>query len=270
MFIVIHPLHPIPSRAFIAFLAAATPLTALAGASPPLAQPQPRQWVQVIIFRSLDRQAGKHERWEHELPPGISLTGVNLGRPPHLPSGFHPTTLGPTMRRVWSILQGSALYHPMLKLAWVQPAYPMGSAIPVSLAEHSGREITVPPTEIPVHNVHRPRTGRSHATALADRTRFRILGTAQITVMRHTYIEIHALLVKRNRRVNLHPGSIRSTGITRPGHLQYHHFTIYPINQANQFRQGRVSYFDNPVYGILVYVKPVSVSSQVNPLSAGG
>jgi len=90
----------------------ALPVTGLAGTIDSASPSGPDQWVQVIVFRSMDRTAGRHERWGHTLPHGVSSIGVDLNRPSRFPAGFHSAGLGSRMRRIWSILGASALYHP--------------------------------------------------------------------------------------------------------------------------------------------------------------
>jgi len=162
------------------------------------------------------------------------------------------------MRRIWSILGASALYHPMLKLAWIQPAHPKGSAIPVALGSFRNQHLSA---------THTKQTERVLSMGSKHD---QLLGTVQITVMRHVYIEVHALLVKSNPQTNRMPVPAQTSASPLLTHTRPHRFTLYPINQADQFHPGRVSYFDNPVYGILVYVKPVPEPSSTIPLAGGG
>ncbi len=263
-------LRPILQHGLTTLLALAAPVTVLAGITPPAASSPPAQWVQVIVFRSLDRDAGRHERWGHTIPTGQSLAGVDLKRASRLPPGFHPARLGPTMRHVWSVLQASALYHPLLKEAWVQPAFPLGAAIPVALG--LPREPQSPHEGLPgtVKRLEDANPSRHEAHLMFGKHRFAVMGTVQVTVMRHVYIEIHALLVKKNRERNQLSTRSRAARPVPPGRSRPHRFTLYPINQADQFHPGRVSYFDNPVYGILVYIKSAPESTSTTPLAAGG
>ncbi|MHB1543658.1 MAG: CsiV family protein [Gammaproteobacteria bacterium] len=264
-------LKPIVLCWLAAFAVLIAPVASLAGASASQNPSHPlNQWVQVIVFRSLDRDAGRHERWGHAIPQGAASTGVDLDHPSHLPSGFHQAGLSPRMRRIWATLKASALYHPILKRAWIQPAYPMGLAIPVDLGHPIGGKISrtgsLTPAQIPSTTRKHP---PSVPLSMSDQ-HFQVLGTVQITVMRHVYIEVHALLVKRNRQVHSLPVSTQASGNIPPLQPRQHRFSIYPINQADQFRPGRVSYFDNPVYGILVYIKSIPKSSSAIPLATGG
>lgn len=241
--------------------------TCLAGPTQP--QHQPDQWVQVIVFRSLDQAAGRHEHWGHTLPGGAPAAGVNLEAHSGRPQGFHRAHLGPRMERIWNILRAAALYHPMLKAAWIQPSYPIGSAIPVELdypPGHGSRKQGLPGRMDPGQPPPLP----GGASAPSRHTRYRLLGSVQITVMRHVYIEVHTALIKRNPRAGLllHPAG--ESGHPSRGKARLHRMTVYPINQAGKFRPGRVSYFDNPVYGILVYVKAVPRPMSTIPLAKGG
>ncbi len=235
-------------------------VTAGAARAQPPSVPAPDQWVQVIVFRTLDPDAGAHERWSHRLPKALIQEGLHLSK--RGVSAFRPASLGPRMQRVWATLRAAALYAPMLKVAWIQPPLNFDSAIPVAL--NPGREEKPPVSGGTIHT-HRKGTSVPARGRLSTPPRKpTVYGTVKITVQRHVYIAIHTALVERKPA---------PTPKKRPGAGQQptRHpssrwiLNVYPIHQANQVRPGRINYFDNPAYGVLVYVKAVPVTALPRP-----
>ncbi len=228
----------------------------------PSPAPAPAQWVQVIVFRSLDPDAGRHERWSHHLPVKLMQAGLPLSRHAGGSHSFRPASLGPRMQRVWALLRAAALYAPMLKVAWIQPALNLDAAIPVALNPVRGKRTSFPgpaTTSYPVPGFAHPGLHSSRAPLKPE-----VFGTVKITVLRHVYIAVHTALVERPPdSISPHPHPGQSAQTPRPRSL----LNVYPIHQANQVRPGRINYFDNPAYGVLVYVKavPAKVSSKPPP-----
>jgi hypothetical protein len=250
-----------PLIATLFLLAAGMPWSA-ARAQPASPSPAPAQWVQVIVFRTLDPDAGDHERWSHRLPTKLMREGLQLReRTGESDAAFRPAPLGPKMQRVWAILRAAALYAPLLRVAWIQPALNFDSAIPVALnpvrargTRTVGARVRTPPM---VTHLSVP------ASRLATPLKPTVYGTVKITVLRHVYIAVHTVLIERKPApaINRGPSSGRSSRITASGPI----LNVYPIHQANQVRPGRINYFDNPAYGVLVYVKAVPAAATPKP-----
>ncbi len=240
--------------ALFALLAGMTTGAARAQQSP---VPAPDQWVQVIVFRTLDPDAGDHEHWSHRLPTTLIQEGLPLpSRPKKGESAFRPAALGPKMQRVWAILRAAALYAPMLKLAWIQPALNFNSAIPVALNPvRKAKSPLAPGVHIRRKAAPSPALSRLSTTPLKPT----VYGTVKITVLRHVYIAVHTVLVEGkpapNPKQHSHRGPLSSPSASKWV------LNVYPIHQANQVRPGRINYFDNPAYGVLVYVKAVPVTA---------
>ncbi|MGH8398200.1 MAG: CsiV family protein [Gammaproteobacteria bacterium] len=229
-----------------------SPFYAVAADAPAANAPAPNWYdVELIVFRNADPQAGSLETWPAN--PGtpdwdsavpMSAAGSTL---PYmqLPSASS------RMDSAWRKLQRSSEYQPLLHTAWAQPAIDRASALFVRIGE--------PPATAPAATTAPP-------AATAD-TGTPVYGIAKLSTT-GLYLHFDLDLVYCGppaKRVipssppaastapstaSMQPAQPATAAITTPACQPYR------LKQDRKLDAGKINYFDNPMFGVLVLVTP--------------
>jgi Peptidoglycan-binding protein, CsiV len=226
--------------AILPLLASATPLPmAPASAQTPIRAPN---WydVELIVFSNTDPGAGSLESWP--VNPGIpdwdSAVPINptgSGVPyMQLPaSGFR-------LASAWQKLARSSDYQPLLQLAWIQPAIERTSALFV--------RIGTPP--MAASSVAGTTPAPAAATVTVSGTP--VYGTARLSTT-GPYLHFDLDLVYRGPPAKMRipddsPGAANGNAVPQ--------FQWYRLRQDRRIDAGKLNYFDNPLFGVLLLVTP--------------
>ena len=240
--------------AFSLILASAAALAAPA-AAPQAAAPN---WydMELIVFRSVDPAAGAGETWPAD--PGTPAWAAAL--PLNPPNSIGPAVpyqaLSPVNEQLgedWTRLKRSHSYQPLLHLTWTQPALDRATAPSV--------RVGVPPSAVPgAGTVAAPAAGTSSAPQQATLA----YGAAKLsTTGPYLHFDLDLVLQGPAARNYWSTGGINTAAMTAPAATTAVAAAAVPIFQLYRLRQdrrinvGKLSYFDNPLFGAVVLVTPV-------------
>lgn len=246
----------------LALTSAATTLAAPPAAPAGAAQAPAPNWydVEVIVFRSVDPAAGSGETWPAD--PGIPDWAAAL--PLNPPNSIGPAvpyqTLSPVNEQLdedWTRLKRSHGYQPLLHLTWTQPALDRATAPSV--------RIGVPPSAVPVAGTAVVAVAAPAAvTGTAPQQATLAYGAAKLsTTGPYLHFDLDLVLEGPAARTYWSAGGINTAAMTAPGATTAASVAAAPVFQLYRLRQdrrinvGKLSYFDNPLFGAVVLVTPV-------------
>ncbi|HEV2332239.1 MAG TPA: CsiV family protein [Gammaproteobacteria bacterium] len=252
------------TTALVATLLLASASLAFSASSPaPAAQAPAPNWydVEVIVFRSLDPAAGSNESWPAD-PGSPDWNGaVTLSPPDSLAAPIPYQQLSPVGEQLdeeWTRLKRSHDYQPLLHVTWVQPALDRASA--------SAVRIGVPPTAVPAASSHASMSTPAPAavTGTAPLQATLTYGEAKLsTTGPYLHFDLDLVLQGPVAR-NLWPSTAINTTVmvppsaTAPAALPAApRFQLYRLRQDRRVDVGKISYFDQPLFGAIVLVTPV-------------
>lgn len=213
--------------------------------------------VEVIVFRSLDPNAGNGETWPAD--PGtpdwaaaVALSPPDSVGPPVPYEALSP--VGEQLDPAWNRLRRARGYEPLLHVTWTQPIADRASASAVRLG--------VPPTAAPGTATGQVAAAATAGAAVAaPATPTPAWGTAKLSTT-GPYLHFDLDLVLQGppaRTVAPAAGTINTTVLAPPGTTS----AVPPAVQFYRLREdmrvngGKVAYFDHPLFGAIVLVTPV-------------
>lgn len=246
------------TAALLGLLSAAPLAAPLAPAAAP--QPAPNWYnVEVIVFRSVDPAAGVGETWPAD--PGVPDWAAAL--PLNPPNSIGPAVpyqaLSPVNEQLdedWMRLKRSHDYQPLLHATWTQPATDRATAPAV--------RIGVPASAVPSPSTV-PMPVPAVAAGSAPLQATPAYGSAKLsTTGQYLHFDLDLVLQGPVAR-NLRPAAtgINATAMTAPGTgaapvaAAAPAFQLYRLRQDRRVNAGKLSYFDNPQFGVIVLVTPV-------------
>lgn len=246
-----------------ALLLVSTSVAVKATPPAPVAQAPAPNWydVEVIVFRSLDPAAGSSESWPAD-PGSPDWNGaVTLSPPDSLAAPIPYQQLSPVGEQLddeWTRLKRSHDYQPLLHVTWVQPALDRGSA--------SAVRIGVPPAAVPAASSHAsmPTPAPAVATGTTPLQATLSYGEAKLsTTGPYLHFDLDLVLQGPVAR-NLWPTTPINTTLVVPPSTTARvtipaapSFQLYRLRQDRRVDVGKVSYFDQPLFGAIVLVTPV-------------
>ncbi|MHB8404346.1 MAG: CsiV family protein [Gammaproteobacteria bacterium] len=216
------------------------PLCIQAAGSPAASSPAPNWYdVELIVFRYTDPSAGSLETWP--VNPGMPDWSSAVPLTP-AGSGLPYMQLAPSRFQLasdWRKLAHSSGYQPLLQVAWTQPAIDRASAPFV--------RIGVPPPAAAA-------AGTSLAPAAATSTApgTPVYGTARLSTT-GPYLHFDLDLVCRGT-----PAKVSIPDASQPpasGNVTPL-FQWYRLIQDRRIDAGKLNYFDQPLFGVLLLVTP--------------
>lgn len=235
-------------------------LAAQAAPAVPAAAPQPTpNWynVEVIVFRAVDPAAGSGETWPAD--PGVPDWAAAL--PLNPPNSIGPAVpyqaLSPVNEQLdddWTRLKRSHDYQPLLHVTWVQPATDRATAPAV--------RIGVPASAVPAPGtVAAPAAATGAMVPLQPTPAY---GNAKLsTTGQYLHLDLDLVLQgPLTRNLWPTPASVSTTAMTAPAPttaaaaLPAPTFQLYRLRQDRRVNAGKLSYFDNPLFGAIVLITP--------------
>lgn len=229
---------PIINRLLLILLS--LPLCAQAAGTTPASSRTPNWYdVELIVFRYTDPSAGSLETW----PVNPGMPDWDSAVPPNpTGSGLPYMQLAPSSYRLssdWQKLARSSDYQPLLQVAWTQPAIDRATALFV--------RIGTPPAAVPTASTT-PAPAAATSTAVATP----VYGIARLSTT-GPYLHFDLDLVYRGTqaKVNIpNTTTVAASGDTEP------QFQWYRLTQDRRIDAGKLNYFDQPLFGVLVLVTP--------------
>lgn len=208
--------------------------------------------VELIVFRYTDPSAGSMETW----PANPGMPDWASGVPPSpIGSGLPYMQLAPSSFRLtndWHKLARSSDYQPLLQVAWTQPAIDRAAALFV--------RIGTPPVAAPdVTTMPTPAAATTLAPAAATSTGIAppVYGIARLsTTGPYLHFDLDLDYHGATAKISI-PDSARPAA-SGDSATQ---FQWYRLTQDRRIDAGKLNYFDQPLFGVLVLVTP-SKSSQ--------
>ncbi|MDE2196082.1 MAG: hypothetical protein KGJ56_02700 [Gammaproteobacteria bacterium] len=201
--------------------------------------------VELIVFRYTDPQAGSLETWPAN--PGspdwnsaVALTSPDAN-PALVPFQELPAS-SYRMDNVWQKLKRSHDYEPLLHIAWMQPSADRSTAPAV--------RIGVPPVSTPPA-MSVPAAASAAVAAAAGENATPVYGTAKLST---TGPYLHFDLDMIYRGALLKTGT---PGVSQPLATASPQFQWYRLAQDRRIDAGRMNYFDQPLFGVLLLVTPL-------------
>jgi Peptidoglycan-binding protein, CsiV len=195
--------------------------------------------VELIVFRYTDPSAGSLETW----PVNPGMPDWDSAVPPNpTGSGLPYMQLASSSYRLsgyWQKLVRSSDYQPLLQVAWTQPAIDRATALYV--------RIGTPPTAVPT-------AGSAAAPATTNNTPngTPVYGIARLSTT-GPYLHFDLDLVYRGPPAKISIPDITTTAIPGSSDTQ---FQWYRLKQDRRIDAGKLNYFDQPLFGVLVLVTP--------------
>ncbi len=218
-------------------LAVPPPTTPATSASP---TPAPNWYdVELIVFRNTDPNAGALETW----PPHPGTPDWYSAVPPNPVDSGLPYMLLPSssfrLSSDWQKLAHSSEYQPLLQVAWTQPAIDRASAPFV--------RIGVPPPAAPAAG-----TSLAPAAATSAAPGTPVYGTARLSTT-GPYLHFDLDLVCRGTpaKASIPDASQPPASGNVTPLLQW-----YRLTQDRRIDAGKLNYFDQPLFGVLLLVTP--------------
>ncbi|MGE5625793.1 MAG: CsiV family protein [Bacillota bacterium] len=226
------------------------------------ATPNPNWYnVELIVFRSVDPGAGGLETWP--LDPGIP--DWNAGQALSPPDSIGPPTpfqaLSPVNEQLgdaWTRLKRSKNYEPLLHVSWTQPAMDRSTAPAV--------RIGVPPSAVP-SGTTQP-AGQATAVNSTPLQATPVYGDAKLsTTGPYLHFDLDLVLQGPPIQTSLPPaGSVAiNTAVLAPPSPTTTPvppaFQLYRLQQDRRVDGGKLTYFDHPLFGVILLVTPVRRSA---------
>lgn len=257
------------------YLAAVTGLTLLLSAAAQAAAPAPAapaaapapspNWynVEVIVFRSLDPNAGSSETW----PADPGTPDWNTALPLNPPNSIGPaipfqalSPVGEQLGEQWNRLRRSKNYEPLLHVTWTQPIAEVASAPSV--------RIGVAPTVAPVATTAPAATPAAAAVSGAAAAAAAALqptlayGTAKLsTTGPYLHFDLDLVLqgpmVKTATPVSATINAALMAPAAGTAVAVAPAVQLYRLKHGMRVNGGKVAYFDQPLFGAIVLVTPV-------------
>ena len=248
------------SLSAFALILASTVSGAAPTAPAPAAQPPAPNWynVEVIVFKVVDPAAGSDETWPAD--PGVPdwSAAVALSPPNSIGPAVPYQALSPVNEQLdedWTRLKRSHNYQPLVHATWTQPALDRTTAPSV--------RIGVPPSAVPAIATHPlPATAAPAAVtgaAAAPLQATLAYGDAKLSTT-GPYLHFDLDLVLQgpplktaapiNATMMLAP-SAPTTVAAAPA------IQLFRLRQDRRVDAGKISYFDQPLFGAVVLITPV-------------
>lgn len=240
-------------------LLASAPVAGTAAPPAPAAQTPAPNWydVEVIVFRSLDPSAGSDESWPTDPGTPDWKGALALNPPDSLGTPIPYQQLSPVGEQIddeWARLKRSHDYQPLLHVTWVQPALDRATAPAV--------RIGVPPPALPGASTHVAAPAAVTAGAPAQPTA--AYGDAKLsTTGPYLHFDLDLVLqgpVAKNPwpAAPINTSLMVPPSVTAPATLPAAPpFQLYRLRQDRRVDVGKISYFDQPLFGAIVLVTPV-------------
>jgi len=253
------------------YLAAAVGLTLLLtataqGAAPaPAAAPAPNpNWynVEVIVFRSLDPNAGSDETWPAD-PGTPDWTTAQALNPPNSVGPAVPfqalSPVGEQLGEQWNRLRRSKSYEPVLHVTWTQPIAEQAAApaVRIGVAPSVAPVATTAPAVTPAAPAL---TGAAAAAAGLQPTP--IYGTAKLsTTGPYLHLDLDLVLQGQPIKTVVPVGATINAALMAPAAgtaaAVAPAVQLYRLKHGMRVNGGKAAYFDHPLFGAIVLVTPV-------------
>ncbi|MDN5864954.1 MAG: peptidoglycan binding protein CsiV [Gammaproteobacteria bacterium] len=238
--------------------------TQTSGAAPPPAATAPvaaTRWeaVEVLVFRSVIPSAGQQEAWPAQVPAPPIQDAIY---PPNVDSGTYSALMhhGPLIANAALRLRGSSGYAVVKILGWRQPASPSRTVSFAPLPATAAGNASV----------------RSTPYALTRRqSGVQIQGTARLlTPGDRSYVILHLRLCQptpAGLKIWLPPAATAPSmarasigvpsAVTQTPPFPTRAYTLgrqcFALDQRHRIYPGKLTYFDNPIFGALVSVRAI-------------
>ena len=254
------------------YLAAAASLTLLlsaaahgAPATTPAATPSANpNWydVEVIVFRSLDPNAGGEETWPAD--PGTPDWNTALPlNPPNSTATTVPfqalSPVGEQLTEQWNRLRRSKGYEPVLHVTWTQPIAEQATApaVRIGVAPSTAPMPVTSPTPTPAAPAL---TGAAAAAAALQPTP--VYGTAKLsTTGPYLHFDLDLVLEGPASKTTIPVSTTINTALMAPAPSVAVTSTttaqLYRLKHGMRVNGGKAAYFDHPLFGAIVLVTPV-------------
>lgn len=243
-------------------------VASLTQAAPPApaatAQPPAPNWynVEVIVFRSVDPAAGSAETWPAD--PGLPdwNAALPLGPANSIGPAVPYQALSPVNEQLdedWTRLKRSHDYQPLLHVSWTQPALDRATAPTVRLG--------VPPSAVPaaVTHMYSVTPAPAAVTSTPPLQATLAYGDAKLsTTGPYLHFDLDVTLrgpVARNNwpgtAINAVAPLVAGAPASSTMVAATPTFQLYRLRQDRRIDVGKLSYFDNPMFGAIVLVTPI-------------
>jgi hypothetical protein len=246
-------------------LALASSLTA---AAPQPAQPPQPNWynVEVIVFRNLDPAATMGETWPAD-PSMPDWTGALALNPPNSIGPAVPyQALSPVNEQLdedWTRLKRSHDYQPLVHVSWTQPALDRATAPTVRIGMPASAVPVLSTAPVAAIAVPDPTPAPTATTnAMPPQQPTQAYGDAKLsTTGPYLHFDLDLVLqgpVSKNDWAAVTGNVPVPAAGTAPTTVPViPAFQLYRLRQDRRVDAGKVSYFDNPLFGAIVLVTPV-------------
>lgn len=222
--------------------------------------------IEVIVFRYTDPQAGDMESWPAD-PGAPDWSGASALIPPAADGNRSvPATLTPLMQLGryqldydWNRLKHSHDHEPLLHVAWTEPLADHGSALAV--------RIGVPPSTatdatagFAIAMQPAPATPEQTPTPVYGTVKFSQYGPYlhfDVDLVCRGPLAKHIIPAPAANSLNMAPAAANLSApatVTQPETTA--DFQWYRMIQDRRIEAGKLNYFDNPMFGVLVLVTP--------------
>jgi hypothetical protein len=212
--------------------------------------------VEIIVFRNLDPAAGTLETWPADpgLPDWNPATALNPPDSTGVPIPYQQLApVGEQLDDDWTRLKRSHGYEPLLHLTWTQPVLDRTNAPAVRV----GTPVSLLPPSATAPIASPAVAGASNSPPQAP-----IYGTAKLSTT-GPYLHFDLDLVLKGALAKT-PMAASAQGIntaqlvppaatTAPAPA----FQFYRLREDERIDAGKLTYFDHPLFGVIVLVTPV-------------
>ena len=228
------------------------------------AAPAPNWYnVEVIVFRSLDPNAGDGETWPAD-PGTPNWTAALPLSPPNSVGPAVPfqalSPVGEQLEEQWNRLRRSRNYAPLLHVTWTQPIADVSTAPTVrigvapSIAPVSGAA-AIPTQAAPAL------TGVAAAAAAASQPT-PVYGTAKLsTTGPYLHFDLDLVLQGAPMKTTAPVSGTINTSLMAPAAntavAAAPVIQLYRLRHGMRVNGGKAAYFDHPLFGAIVLVTPV-------------
>ena len=228
--------------------------------APAAAQPQAPNWynVEVIVFKVVDPAAGSDETWPAD--PGVPdwSTAVALNPPNSIGPAVPYQALSPVNEQLdedWTRLKRSHSYQPLVHATWTQPALDRGTAPFV--------RIGIPPSAVPATTTRSlPSTAAPAAATGGSAVPLQATlayGDAKLsTTGPYLHFDLDLVLqgppLRTTTPISATMMLAPTTSTVVPAAPA---FQLYRLRQDRRVDAGKISYFDQPLFGAVVLITPV-------------
>lgn len=215
--------------------------------------------VELVVFRYTDPQAGDMESWPAD--PGIPdwKTSMPLLTAATNPGGSSNALAGPTpfmqidghqLDGAWNRLKRSHDYEPLLHVAWVEPLADHATAASVQIG-------VPPPIPVATSNAGLAITPLPTQTTAAATVPTPVYGSVKFSQY-GPYLHFDVDLVCQGpiaKNIMRVPAAA-SVALPVPATPGGAGVQWYRMTQDRRIEAGKLNYFDNPLFGVLVLVTP--------------